>query len=497
MEPKANRKLPDQHRLLTPVLPLAFLLFALALAGCVPGKNWVYMESERSSTADLPTPAPVVDWLQTAPTPTAAPSQQISTKPAPTLEALVLAHYMVWFRTPAYSGYWYHWDWDPNGNGGSDHLDHIPDRLDENGRYDLATAHYPLIGPYDSLDPALVEYQLASAWAAGIRGFVVDWYGPNDVEGLDRAAFQVLQKIEDWQAHYGFQFYLALTYEEQILNRIPQAQQEETAVAHLRHVLESYARSPAYLTYQNTPVIFMFQAWTDGQPGLLTPEQLQRVQASLPEFHLLYMGAEQAYLPVTDGFYSWVGGTNSDPADWGEDYANWLFPEQDFQTAQHGLDLTVGSVWAGFDDSGVNAWDVNGLGIPRFVERQDGLVYQQTWSLALQDKQTRQRAGPAWVQIVTWNDWNEGSEIEPSLEDGRFYLEQTQLHAAEYTGTTLPPLALVIPELVYLARQQTPGPETEAVIADVYELFFSYQFEAAYTRLSTAGLAQIDGDDAP
>ena len=477
------------------MLPFAASLLMLLFTACISSQNWVYLDETPPSVPVMSASVSVPDnWLNPPLDPEAAvPSQPT---PAPQLteaEARILAHYMVWFRTPAHSGYWYHWDWDPNGNGGSDATDHIPERLDANGRYDLATVHYPLIGPYDSLDPALIEYQLTSAWAAGISGFVVDWYGPNDVEGIDRAAYQVLQKIEDWQARYGFDFYLALTYEEQILQRVPQTQQAETAVAHFNHILETYTNSPAYLHYQDDPVIFMFQAWPDGQPGLLTPSQLQQVQDSLPDFHLLYMGAEQAYLPVTDGFYSWVGGTNSDPADWGEEYANWLFPEQDFQTEQHQLDLTVGSVWAGFDDSGVNAWDVNGTGTPRFVDRQNGAVYAETWQRALQDKTTRQRLSPAWVQIVTWNDWNEGSEIEPSVEDGRFYLEQTQLFAATYSGTRLPPTALLISELIYRARQEAPGPETEAVIGEIYSLFFNYQFAAAYDRLVAAALIPLDG----
>ena len=33
---------------------------------------------------------------------------------------------------------------------------------------------------------------------------------------------------------------------------------------------------------------------------------------------------------------------------------------------------------------------------------------------------------PAWVLVSSWNEWHEGSEIEPSVEHGRRYLDATR-----------------------------------------------------------------------
>ena len=402
---------------------------------------------------------------------------------------LILAHYMTWFKTREYSGYWQHWNWDPDGDGKPDVGDRFPDNKRADGRLDLATAYYPLIGSYDSSDPFVIEYQVATAWAAGIDGFVADWYGPQDREGIDQALEQVFALVSKWRAVYGLQFYIAIAYEEQILRDVPAAVREEMAFEHLKYLLNQYASQSGYLTYEGVPVIFYFEAWENGVPGLLRPAQLMRLKRSLPPFYLLYMGAYQDFLGASDGFYSWVSGANEDPYDWGADYVNWIYPEMDFRAREHGLKVNVGSVWAGFDDSKVWGWGT----APRLIDRQDGAVYRQTWEAALK-AQAQQTAGmPNWVQIITWNDWNEGSQIEPSIEYGRFYLEETQRFAAQYTRRQLPANALLIPDWIYWARRRRPGPETEAVVQEVYPLFFNEQFDAALARLEAAGWAREDG----
>jgi glycoprotein endo-alpha-1,2-mannosidase len=486
----ANRR---QNSILIVALILALIGTALGATTCnqtEPVGDWVYVPSptpvrpdetvwQPDPTATLPSLPPPITVVP--PTPTITPTPASIEPPG---ENLILAHYMVWFRNPDFSGYWHHWNWDPNNDGGLDEHDHLPDRMLPDGRPDLATPFQPLIAPYDSLNPATIEYQLASAWAAGIDGFVVDWYGPNDPEDIDLALRQVFDIVERWRAAYSFRFFLAVTYEEKLLFPVVAGPlRVETAIEHFDYVLNTYTTRPGYLHYNNIPLVFYFEAWPDGVPGLLRPAQLEQVFAALPEFYLLYMGAETEFLDTMDGFYSWVGGTNDDPADWGSDYANWVYGEMDYRTKEHNLVINVGSVWPGFDDSKVWGWN----NVPRYVDRQDGEVYSKTWEYALSDEQNRQQESPSWVQIVTWNDWNEGSQVEPAEEYGRRYLEATQQYAARYTGRQLPPEALLIPEAIYLARQNNPGSETETVISEAYQFFFARQFDTAWQILQNAG----------
>ncbi len=84
----------------------------------------------------------------------------------------VMVHYMPWFVSKPYSGSW-GWHWTMNYFN--------PDLPpDVNGELQIASWYYPLIGPYDSLDPAVLEYHVLLMKLAGIDGVIVDWYGQDN-----------------------------------------------------------------------------------------------------------------------------------------------------------------------------------------------------------------------------------------------------------------------------------------------------------------------------
>ncbi len=84
--------------------------------------------------------------------------------PAKTL----MVYYMPWYSARPYSGNWgWHWT-----------MDHFnPDLVNASGERQIASWYYPLIGPYDSSDPAVLEYHVLLMKLAGIDGVIVDWYG--------------------------------------------------------------------------------------------------------------------------------------------------------------------------------------------------------------------------------------------------------------------------------------------------------------------------------
>jgi hypothetical protein len=82
----------------------------------------------------------------------------------------ILAHYMPWYSAKPFSAQWgWHWTmatFDPEGH--------------KDGRASLASHYHPMIGPYDSGDPDVLEYHALLMKLAGIDGVVIDWYGRVD-----------------------------------------------------------------------------------------------------------------------------------------------------------------------------------------------------------------------------------------------------------------------------------------------------------------------------
>ena len=65
---------------------------------------------------------------------------------------------------------------------------HDPRRATGPGRLDIGATHYPEGGPYDSRDPARIRAQLALAREAGLDGFLVSWWGRESEDALGLAA---------------------------------------------------------------------------------------------------------------------------------------------------------------------------------------------------------------------------------------------------------------------------------------------------------------------
>jgi hypothetical protein len=73
-----------------------------------------------------------------------------------------------------------------------------------------------------------------------------------------------------------------------------------------------------------------------------------------------------------------------------------------------------------YEDQSVKHMIAGGVGPSYgFIDDRGGAQYAETLALATSVK-------PAYVQIATWNDWGEGTSIEPSIEYGFRDLEKTQ-----------------------------------------------------------------------
>ena len=89
--------------------------------------------------------------------------------------------------------------------------------------------------------------------------------------------------------------------------------------------------------------------------------------------------------------------------------------------------IAIETVIPGYDDRKPNA--TSGVQAHKLVEREDGRLYRALWTQAIADE-------PDWILISSFNQWHNGTEIEPSVELGSRYLEITQEFARRFKRTS-------------------------------------------------------------
>ena len=73
------------------------------------------------------------------------------------------------------------------------------------------------------------------------------------------------------------------------------------------------------------------------------------------------------------------------------------------------------------------------------VGREDGAYYRASWQAAI-------GSAPDWIIITSFNEWPEGTYIEPSQAYGTRYLELTGQWAAAFRGSAPPPVVASAPK---------------------------------------------------
>lgn len=226
---------------------------------------------------------------------------------------------------------------------------------------DLYSRFYPARGPYSSADPAVVDQQMAEIAAAGVDEVVISWWGRGSLEdtrlplvlaAVRRHRLQPAIHLEPYAGRSAQTVPLDLQY---------------LASLGIRDVFVYHPRDVAATD------------WAAMRPG---------VPASLR----LFAGTELVGFAATarfDGFYTY------DFINYGGDKFTRLCMQA------HAVHLLCGpSVGPGYD--GVRAGEA-----PVLSSRRDGVTYDNLWTAALAAK-------PDLVTITSYNEWGEGTQIEPA-----------------------------------------------------------------------------------
>lgn len=314
---------------------------------------------------------------------------------------LLLTHYMPWFMSKPHSGQWgWHWTM---GHYNPDHQ--------VKGRRDAASHYQPLIGLYDSGDPDALQCQVLLMKLAGIDGAIIDWYGSDDF--LDYGInHRNTQRFISYLEKAGLKF--AICWEDQTVPKLIAAKKfpESDAVTYSQRLMQwmqgDFFSSAAYVKIENRPVLLTF-----GSP-YYTDAQWNRIFSVLPQQPLYFTESVRRATTAAVGGFDWplpAGGTTQ------------ALKEQDgFYIRTKDWPFYITAAFPRFRDMYAEAGVSKSWGA---IEDCDGRTYQETLTRALQSK-------ASIVQAVTWNDWGEGTQIEPSVEFGYRDLEVTQKLRRKY-----------------------------------------------------------------
>ncbi len=227
---------------------------------------------------------------------------------------------------------------------------------------DLYSSYYPLGGPYSSASRTVVDAQMGEIAAAGVDEVIVSWWGRGSVE--DRR----LPMVSAVARRHGLAVAVHLEpYPGRSLSSL-EGDLGYLASLHVRDVFVYHPRD------------FPTTGWAE----------------LLPQFPQLrvFSGDEDVSFAVQGrfaGFYTY------DFVDYGAAKFIRLCAE-----ARHAHILCAPSVGPGYD--GIRAGEP-----PVYKPRRDGVTYDNLWRAAL-------AANPDFVTITSFNEWGEGTQIEPAAD---------------------------------------------------------------------------------
>ncbi|HKF20593.1 MAG TPA: PKD domain-containing protein [Candidatus Angelobacter sp.] len=249
---------------------------------------------------------------------------------------------------------------------------------------------------YVSNDPAQVQKQVDDMVSRGLDGAIIDWYGRGTFNShfvsYDQSSQQLMHQAEQ---HPGFNFAVM----DDAVSLQPCAATSgcdvtQTLIDDLNYANVTYMNSPAYLHWNGRPVLYFF-----GHESLTI--DWNRVRAGVagnPVF--IFRNSSGFTRAQSDGGYSWI-----EPTQTGTAYLDGFYT-----TAQSLInEFVTGSGYKGFDDS-IAAWTQH-----RLMQQQCG----QTWlsSITEAGKYYSASSQLLGIQIVTWNDYEEGSEVETGIDN--------------------------------------------------------------------------------
>ncbi|HJQ49673.1 MAG TPA: endo-1,3-alpha-glucanase family glycosylhydrolase [Gaiellaceae bacterium] len=263
--------------------------------------------------------------------------------------------------------------------------------------WNRAKTTYPALGRYSSSDPTVIRKQIELAKHAGLSGFIVSW------KSTRRLNARLARVVRIANAEH---FKLALIYEGLDFNRnpLPVSRVESDLV----YFLHRYGRNPAF-NFDGKPIVVWSGTWKFSRSSIAAVSRLVRPR-------MLLLASEKS----VDGYRRVRQFVDGDAYYWSS-----VNPQLDRWAGRKLDEMSQaihdrGGLWIAPAAAGFDARQVGGR---RIVPRLGGATLRAEWSTAL-------ASAPDLIGVISWNEYSENSEIEPTVAFGTRYLSTV----ADLTG---------------------------------------------------------------
>lgn len=370
-----------------------------------------------------------------------------------TVDKKIYVHLMPWFETKETNNGNWGWHWTMANKNPNTIVDA------STGKRQIASHFYPLIGPYASSDKAVIEYQLLMMKFSGIDGVLIDWYGTIDLYDYP-ANLKNVNAFVELVEKVGLEY--ALVYEDQTINAAFNASKISNKVtaaqADMSYMSTRYFNQSEYIKISGQPLLMTFGPQTFQSAAEWT--NIFSVLATKPKFLTLWNESSEAGANAA-GEYSWVYQNDVPHTTHLDNFYNKVFSG-----------IKMGSVYPGFKDF----YEEGGAGDGYFLIEHNGTeTFESTLEKALDSDVN-------YIQLVTWNDYGEGTMIEPTMEFGYDFLNILQ--ASLGTSLSQDDLDLVV-RLYDLRKKNKDSNLKQKKLDQVFYYIVSMQTEKAIELMDT------------
>jgi len=296
--------------------------------------------------------------------------------------------------------FYYGWYGNPENDGRYNNWNHpvikhwIDTTWDNAGSYpggdDIGANFYPQLGSYSSTSREIIDTHMQQIREAGIGVVAISWWGK------DSFADKSVKTILDTAHKYGLKLAFHI---EPIYKTVAEFR------GHLEYISVNYAQHPALYKVNGKPMYYLYNSFKlkyEEWQSMLNPDSLSSIRKT--PLDGIFIGlwttvfdGEFAVKSGFDGFYTYFA---SDGFAYGSTTSNW--PEMSAFAREHNL-IYIPSVGPGYIDTRIRPWNVKNT-----KSRDMGRYYEKMYAYAV-------HTNPDFISITSFNEWHEGTQIEPSI----------------------------------------------------------------------------------